>query len=100
MQRITTVLRESEAMAVRKAVFSAGGENVVISPLSCREGSHETLDIYSDETIASESARYVRIDVTADNNQSDCLVSAIRSITHSGRILLARHYDRKDRRIV
>ncbi len=36
MKRITTVLRESEAMAVRKAVCVAGGECVMIIPMPQR----------------------------------------------------------------
>ena len=36
MKRITTVLRESEAMAVRKAVCVAGGECVVITAIPQR----------------------------------------------------------------
>ena len=36
MKRITTVLKESEAMAVRKAVCVAGGERVVITPMPQR----------------------------------------------------------------
>ncbi|MEJ1958211.1 MAG: hypothetical protein WDM70_01090 [Nitrosomonadales bacterium] len=36
MKRITTVLKESEVMAVRKAVCIAGAERVEITPLPYR----------------------------------------------------------------
>ncbi len=98
MKRITTVLRESEAMAVRKAVYIAGGESVVFTPLSYRMCGIDMLDIYSKQIIATGSDRYVQIDVTADNSLSGGIVSAIRNIAHAGKIYLASRHDRPVRK--
>lgn len=88
MQRITTVLKETEAAAVRKAVCMAGAERIVITPLPYRMCGVDMLDIYS-EQMAAEAGKQVRLDVTADNSRSGSIVSAIRRIAHAGRIILS-----------
>jgi L-lactate utilization protein LutC len=97
MKRITTVLKESEVMAVRKAVCIAGAERVVITPLPYRMCGIDMVDIYSDQ-IAAESDKHVRLDVTADNRRSGSIVSAISRITHAGRIILASRHDMQPKR--
>lgn len=92
MKRITTVLKESEAMAVRKAVCIAGAEGVVITPLPYRMCGVDMMDIYS-EQITAESGKHVRLDVTAENSRSGSIVSAIRRIAYAGRIVLASRHD-------
>jgi hypothetical protein len=92
MKRITTVLKESEAMAVRKAVCIAGAERVVITPLPYRMCGIDMMDIHS-EMIAAESGKHVRFDVTTDDNRSGSIVSTIRRIAHAGRIILASRQD-------
>ncbi len=94
MKPITTVLRESEAMAARKAVCAAGGERVVVTPLTYRMCGIDTVDIYSDKLVA-EVNKQVRLDVIADDNQSGGIVSAIRRIAHHGKIVLASRLDRQ-----
>ena len=65
MKRITTVLKESEAMTVRKAVCAiAGAERVVITPIPYRMCGVDMVDSYSEKIIA-ESCKQVRLDVTA-----------------------------------
>lgn len=92
MKRITTVLRESEAMAVRKAVCVAGAEHVVITPLAYRMCGIDLVDICSEQIVA-ESCKYVQLDVTADNSRSGSIVSAIRRIAYAGRIIFASRPD-------
>ena len=92
MQRITTVLRELEVMAVRKAVCIAGAEDVVITPLPYRMCGIDMIDVYS-ENIAAESGKHVRFDVTADNSRSCSIVATIRRIAHAGKIILASRHD-------
>jgi hypothetical protein len=89
MKRITTVLRESEAMAVRKAVCVAGGERVVITPIPYWMCRVDMADLDSEKKIATESNKYVRLDVTAEDSCSVSIVSSIRRISHAGKIALA-----------
>jgi nitrogen regulatory protein PII len=93
MQRITTVLRASEAMTVRKAVCIAGAERVVITPLGYRRCGVDMMDIYDGKRM-TESGKQVRLDVTADNSRSGSIISAIRNIAHAGSIVLASRHDR------
>jgi len=88
MQRITTVLKESEVMAVRKVVCIAGAEDVMVTPLPYRMCGIDMMDIHSAQ-IAGESDKHVRLDVAADNSRSGSIVSAIRRIAHAGRIIFA-----------
>jgi hypothetical protein len=88
MQRISTVLKESEAMAVRKAVCIAGAERIVITPMPYRLCGLDSMDIYSEKRMA-EWGRQVRLDVTTRNSQSGRIVSAIRRIAQAGKIILA-----------
>jgi nitrogen regulatory protein PII len=98
MKRITTVLKESEAMAVRKAVCIAGAERVVITPLLHRMCGIDMLDLYSEKRM-TESDKHVRLDVTADNSRFGSIVSAIRGIAHAGSIVLASRHDRLPSRL-
>ena len=87
MQCITTVLNESEALTVRKAVCTlAGAERVVITPIPYRE------------KIIAESSKQVRLDVTADDSMAGSIVAVIRRIAHAGRIALAPRHARLPRR--
>ncbi len=97
MKRITTVLRESEATAVRKAVCIAGADRIVITPLPYQMCGIDMIDIYS-EQIAAESGKHVRLAVTTDNSRSGSIISAIRRIAHAGRIVLASRRDNPHKR--
>ena len=92
MKRITTILKESEAMAVRKAVCIAGAERVVVTPLPYRMCGIDMMDLCSEQIVA-EADKHVRFDVTADNSRSGSIVSAIRKIAHAGKIMLASRND-------
>ncbi len=92
MKRITVVLKESEAMAVRKAVCVAGGERIVITPIPYWMCGVDMVDIYSERRI-HESNRQVRLDVTADDSMAGSIVAIIRRIAHAGRIVLASRHD-------
>lgn len=93
MKRITTVLRESEAMAVRKAVCVAGGESVVITPMSQRM-SDVNLGEWHWKQPAAQREVHVRLEVTSDDSHYNGIVSAIMSIAHVGKIYLASRHDR------
>ena len=82
MKRITAVLRESEVMAVRKAVCVAGGDRVVITPLPYRICGIDLME-------AAGLNKYVQLDVTAVNSLSGNVVSAIRRVAQTGSIVLA-----------
>lgn len=92
MKRITTVLKESEAMAVRKAVCLAGADRIVITPLPYRMCGIDMMDICSEQMVA-ESDKQVRLDVTADKSHFNSVFSIIRKIAHAGKIVLASRHD-------
>lgn len=97
MKRITVVLKESEAMAVRKAVCVAGGERIVISPIPYWMCGVDMVDIYSERKIR-ESNKQVRLDVSADDSMAGSIVAVIRRIAHAGKIVLASRHDRLPKR--
>lgn len=97
MQRITTVLKASEAMAVRKAVCMAGAECVVIVPMPlCLSASGQ--ENWCFEQPAARSEVHVRLEVTANDLHCGGIISAIRRIVHAGRIDLASHHDKPHKR--
>lgn len=97
MKRITVVLKESEAMAVRKAVCVAGGERIVITPIPYWMCGVDMVDIYSERKIR-ESNKQVRLDVTADDSTAGSIVAIIRRIAQAGRIVLASRHDLQSKR--
>ncbi len=99
MKRITTVLKESEAMTVRKAVCVAGGEHVVITPIPYRICLVDTVDIRAKKTI-HDSCKHVRFDVTAEDSMAGSVIEIIRRIAHAGNIVLASRYDRFPKRAI
>ena len=92
MKRITTVLKESQVMAVRKAVCIAGADRIEITPLPYRMCGIDMMDLYS-EKITTNTDKQVRIDVTTDNRHSGSIVSVIRRIAHAGKIILTSRQD-------
>lgn len=93
MKRITTLLRESEAMAVRKAVCIAGAECVVITPIPRRLSAIELVERHGEQSAAQRNG-HVRLEVTADDSHYGGIVSAIKRIAHVGKIDLASRHDR------
>jgi len=85
MKRITLVLKASEVTDVRKAIFAAGGNRIVLAPLSHHLCAVELADGYCGMSDA-ERNDYVRLDVTVDDDQSKEVVSAIIAIAHTGMI--------------
>ena len=96
MKRITTVLRESEAMAVRKAVCVAGGECVTIIPMPQRLCAID-LEEWCCKQSAGQREAHVRLEVTADDSHYGGIVSVIQRIAHAGKIVLASRDDRLHR---
>ncbi|HTN94674.1 MAG TPA: hypothetical protein VMJ33_08845 [Gallionella sp.] len=96
MKRITTVLKESEAMAVRKAVCVAGGECVVITPMPRRPCVIDP-EKWECEQSATPRGVHVRLEVMADDSHYGGIVSAIERIVHAGKIVLATRHDRTHR---
>lgn len=82
MKRITLVLKASEVTDVRKAIFAAGGNRIVIAPLSHHLCAVELADWYCGMPEA-ERTDYVRVDVMVDDVQSKEVVSAIIAIAHT-----------------
>jgi nitrogen regulatory protein PII len=93
MKRITTVLRESEAMAVRKAVCVAGGECVVITSMSRHLRAIELGEKRCKQSTA-QSEVHVRLEVMADDRHYGRIVSAILRIANVGKIELASRHDK------
>ena len=96
MKRITAVLNESDAMAVRRAVCAAGGERVVLTPLPLRVCGVDALDIYSEKRAATQH-KLVRLDVTADDAKSGGIIAAMHRIAQAGKIVLASSRDKLSR---
>jgi nitrogen regulatory protein PII len=88
MQRISTVLQESEVMAVRKAVCAEGADRVVITPIPYWLCGMDTVDLYSDKKSAKLDKK-VRLEVTADTRQSERIVSAIQRTVHAGKFVFS-----------
>ncbi|MFA6922580.1 MAG: hypothetical protein WC216_12120 [Gallionella sp.] len=93
MKRITTLLRESEAMAVRNAVCIAGGKSVVITPVLQHQCSNDTWQWRGDQSSA-QNEMHVRFEVTADDSHHRGIVSAINRTSHSGRIIVVFNHNR------
>jgi hypothetical protein len=96
MKRITTVLKESDVMAVRKAVCVAGGDHVVIVPMPEYLYAIDVEGRYGVES-APQRTGHVRLEVTADDSHYPGIVSAIQRIAHVGKIVLASYGDRLHR---
>lgn len=98
MKRITTVLKASEATAVRKAVFVAGGSYMVITPISHRECVTQLGDWYCGTQVSGRDD-HVRLDVTADDDYSEDIISAIIKTAHAGKIESIVHLPAKAGRV-
>jgi len=85
MKRISVVLKTSDVTAVRKALPTAGGTRVVITPMPRRVCAVELVD-WLCGTPLGESDDHVRLDVTVDDSLSDRVISAILATAHVGKI--------------
>jgi len=99
MKRITTVLNESEAMTVRKAICAISGtERVALTPIPYRLCGADMVDFYSEKIIAA-SGKQVRLDVTANDSMAGSIVAVIRRIARAGRIVIASRHERLVKRV-
>ncbi len=88
MKRITTVLRESEVTAVRKAVCMAGAERVVIMPLCVAEQKEWYFNQH-----AAQSEVHVRLEVTVADIHYGGIVAAIQRVAQAGKVVLDSRHD-------
>lgn len=85
MKRITAVLRTSEVTEVRRAIFAAGGNRVVIAIVPHRPGAIGLVDWHCGTPRAARGD-HVRLSVTVDDGRSEEVVSAIIASAHTGMI--------------
>jgi hypothetical protein len=97
MKRITTLLRESEAMEVRKAVCVAGAERVVITPIA---HDMSVIDPWKWNGDRSSAQEHVRLEVTTDDDHYGGIVSAIKRISQAGRVILVFRHEMRPNRAV
>jgi nitrogen regulatory protein PII len=85
MRRIRIVLKESDVTAVRKAVCCAGGDRVVVTPRPHRVCAAELADWYCGTPFAQRDDQ-VSLEVLAEDDRADAVVSAIVATAHVGKI--------------
>jgi hypothetical protein len=85
MKRIATLVRESEAMAVRKAVCMAGAESVVITPITPHSDAINSW-LWNGERPSAPIDVHVRFEVRTDDSHYGGIVSAIKRAVHVGNI--------------
>jgi hypothetical protein len=84
MNRITLMLKSSDVMPVRRAVFAAGANRVLVTPLP-RQESTKYLDWYFGKPIPSCDAP-VKVDVGVDESHVDGVISAFLRTASVGKI--------------
>ena len=85
MKRINIVVSASEIAAVRKAIFIAGANRLIIVPVSHRTCISELGDWYCGTVIAKRED-HMRLEVTSEDNRSDGIISAILATAHAAKI--------------
>jgi hypothetical protein len=85
MNRITMLLKSSDVMAVRRAVFAAGAHRVVVSPLPRQAWAAYLQDWYFGKPPSWNEAP-IKIDVGVDECHADKVVSAFLTTAHVGKI--------------
>jgi len=98
MNRITILLKSSDVMAVRRAVFAAGASRVVVSPLPRQAWTAYLQDWYFGKPVSWCEAP-VRIDVGVDECYSDAVVSAFLTTASAGKIERIAQYASKTKSI-
>lgn len=83
MRRIAMVLKSSEAASVRKAATAAGANLVIVTPISKRNGAVNLGRWYCDDVGADQA---VRLEVIAEDESSNAIVSAILAHARAGGI--------------
>ncbi len=85
MNCITMLLKTSEIMAVRREIFAAGADRVVVFPLPEQAQSVHFKDWY----FGKSDSRYdapIKIDVGVDEDHTDAVISAFLRTAHVGKI--------------
>ena len=77
MQRIGAILRESEAMAVRKAVCVKGDARVVITPIPYWICGVDMMDLYCEQRMRELHVQG-RLEVRQVTSRSDRIISTIK----------------------
>lgn len=98
MKRITAVLRTSEATEVRKAIFAAAGDRIVVTTVSHRLCAIELADWHCGMPDADRD-RYVRLSVTVEDFRAQQVVSAIIATAHAGMIEKSAYFPTKKSRV-
>lgn len=94
MNRVTMLLKSSDVMAVRRAVFAAGASRVVVTPLPRQAWAASLQDWYFGKPVSWCEAP-VRIDVGVDKYHADDVVSAFLKTASVGKIEKVSHYHSK-----
>jgi nitrogen regulatory protein PII len=85
MKRITIIVSAADMPAIRKVVFMAGAEKLVIAKVPHQTCIGELGDWYCGTHIAQRED-HMRLEVTSDDKQSDGVISAILSTAHAAKI--------------
>lgn len=85
MKRINIVVNASDIAAVRKALFVAGAERLVITQASHRTCIGELGDWYCG-TAVSQREDHMRLQVVSRDDRSDGIISAVLSAAHAAKI--------------
>ncbi|TXI36490.1 MAG: hypothetical protein E6Q59_09365 [Nitrosomonas sp.] len=85
MKRITFVIGASDMPAIRKVVFIAGANKLVIAQVPHRTCIAELGDWYCGTRIAQRED-HMRLEVTSDDTRYDGVLSAIFSTAHAAKI--------------
>lgn len=85
MKRITIVIGASDMTAIRKVVFIAGANKLVIAQVPHRTCIAELGDWYCGTRIAQRED-HMRLEVTSDDTRYDGVLSAILSTAHAAKI--------------
>jgi len=85
MNKITTLVKTSEVMPVRRALFEAGSQRIVVTPLTHREWDAALSDWYCGKQLRCEDAP-VRLDIWVESSHTDAIVSAFMRTASVGKI--------------
>lgn len=96
MKRITTLLRESDAVEVRNAVCAAGAKLVLFTQVPQPQRTADPWQWRGGYSAEAEQM-HVRLEVIVDDSLSGRIVAAIKETSHSGRVILAFNHGNSSR---
>jgi nitrogen regulatory protein PII len=85
MNKVTTLVKTSEVMPVRRALFDAGSQRIVVTPLHNREWDTALSDWYGSKELRWQDAP-VRLDIWVEKYRTDAIVSAFMRTATVGKI--------------